>query len=481
MSIDLLLIDPPLSMSKRYGHFALCGSKSFSFGLASIAAVARREGFKVKILDMGVTEHDETSFKNYLLLHQPRIVGLTATTIAVSDAAKVSRIVKKILPGSLTVIGGPHISCTPEATIRRYTEFDVGAIGEGEITMLDLLNMSNFSQSNFIKINGLIWKDGDNVQFSNPRELIKDLDWLPLPAIDLFPDLSSSYIPPFFSVKRTPAVSFMTTRGCPGQCTFCTNAVHGRVIRQYSLDYIFELIYLLTKQYGIKEFEINDDTFTFDRKRVMAFCERLLRENIDLTWSCRSRINGITLEMLNLLKKAGCWQIAYGIESGDEGMLKKIKKAVTLEQIHKTIKMTKDVGIHIKGFFMMGLPEETHESMKKTFALALSLPIDDLSLTIFTPYPGTPAYKTIHQYGTFVENWDAMTTLNASFVANGFSKDELIKLNQTIYRKFYFRPRIVFSYIRRISGIRFFIIIAKGAYGLLSTLFAKNKRFEFSQ
>jgi len=478
MFIDLLLIDPPLSMTKRYGPFGPCGSKSFHSGLAYIAAVARREGFKVKILDMGVTTFDTNELEQYLLTCRPRIVGLTATTIAVSDAARVAGIVKKILPDTLTVIGGPHISCAPEATIKRYPEFDIGVIGEGEITMLELLSLSNPLKGDFSKIDGLIWRDDNGISFSKPRELIKDLDWLPLPAVDLFPDLKSSYIPPYFSVKRTPAVTVMTTRGCPGKCTFCTNAIHGRVIRQYSLDYLFEYTYLLTQKYGIKEFQINDDTFTVNRRRVIEFCQRLIDEKIDLTWSCLSRVSGITLEMLELMKKAGCWQIGYGIESGDQEMLNSLKKGIKLEQVRKTIEMTKQAGISIKGFFMMGLPGETHESLKKTLDLALKLPIDDMALTIFTPYPGTPAYQNIQRYGTFIEDWDTMTTLNASFVANGFTREELIKINQTTYRKFYFRPRIIWSYLKRMTSIRFIVIMAKGLYGLLSTLFVKKKYFE---
>ncbi len=478
MPLDLLLIDPPLSMTKRYGHFALCGGKSFQTGLAYIAAVARRENFRVKILDMGVTILKDEELKKYLQTEKPKIVGLTATTIAISDAARIAGIVKKTLPDTLTVIGGPHISCTPEATIKRYLEFDVGVIGEGEITMLDLLNLPNPSKSNFIGIDGLIWNDNDSISYSKPRTLIKDLDWLPLPAVDLFPDLKTSYIPPYFSVKRTPAVTVMTTRGCPGQCTFCTNAIHGRTIRQYSLDYLFEYTYLLTKKYGIKEFQINDDTFTVDRKRVIEFCKRLLDEKIDLTWTCLSRVNGVTPEMLVLMKKAGCWQICYGIESGDQEMLNSLMKRIKLEQVHKTTEMTKQASISMKGYFMMGLPGETRESLKKTVDLALELPLDDIALTIFTPYPGSPAYKDIQKYGTFIEDWDAMTTLNASFVAKGFTREELIKINQATYRKFYFRPRIIWSYLKRITGIRFIVIMAKGMYGLLSTLFVKKKYFE---
>ncbi|MBI5741720.1 MAG: cobalamin B12-binding domain-containing protein [Nitrospirae bacterium] len=478
MSIDLLLIDPPLSMTKRYGHFAICGGKSFQTGLACIAAVARRDGFKVRILDMGVTDLNDDELGKYLDDCRPRIVGLTAPTIAISDAARVAGIAKRTLPGVLTVIGGPHISCAPEATIKRYSEFDVGVIGEGEITMLELLHLSNPSKDRFAEINGLIWKKGNEVSLSQRRELIKDLDWLPLPAVDLFPDLKSSYIPPYFSVKRTPAVTVMTTRGCPGQCTFCTNEIHGRVIRQYSLDYLFEYIYLLTKKYGIKEFQINDDTFTVNRKRVMAFCQRLIDEKIDLTWSCLSRVTGVTPEMLELMKQAGCWQICYGIESGDQAILDSLLKSIKLEQVYKTTEMTKKAGIGMKGYFMMGMPRETHETLKKTIDLALELPLDDMAFTIFTPYPGSPAYRDIHRFGTFAEDWDAMTTLNATFVAEGFTREELIRINQSTYRRFYFRPRIILSYLKRMTGARFIIIMAKGMYGLLSTLFIKRKYFE---
>lgn len=478
MSIDLLLIDPPLSMKKRYGNFALCGSKSFSFGLAYIAAVAIRDGFNVKILDLGVTDLNDASLKQYLLSHRPRIVGFTATTIAVSDAARVAKIVKETIPDALIVIGGPHLSCAPEATIRRYTEFSIGVVGEGEMTMLELLKLPDPSQADYSKIDGLAWRQGEDVFLSNARELIKDLSSLPMPAFDLLPDLKSHYIPPYFSVKRTPAVTVMTTRGCPGRCTFCSNIVHGRRVRQYSVDYLFELTYLLTRKYGIREFQIGDDSFTLNRKRVTEFCERLIREKIDLTWSCLARVNGITPEMLNLMKRAGCWQIKYGIESGDERMLKNIRKDISLDQVHKTILMTKEAGIRSQAFFILGFPEETRESMKKTTSLALSLPIDDLALTIFTPYPGTPAYDQIvsggSKYGTFVEDWDQMTAMNASFVAKGFTHDEMLNINRATYRKFYFRPRIVLSYLKRISGPKFFLIMAKGLFGLLSTLFIKE-------
>ena len=480
MAIDLLLIDPPLSMTKRYGNFALCGSKSFSFGLAYIAAVARREGFTVKILDMGVTDMDDESLKEFLLTHRPRIMGMTATTIAVSDAARVARLAKDTIPEILTVIGGTHLSCAPEPTIRRYAEFDAGVIGEGEVTILELLKLSSPAKKDFSGINGLIWQDEENVYMSGPRELIKDLSWLPLPAIDLYPEIKSNYIPPYFSVKRTPAVSFMTTRGCPGRCTFCTNAIHGRRIRQYSLDHLFELVYLLTKEYGIREFQIADDTFTVHKKRLVEFCERLIREKIDLTWSCLARVTGITPEMLALMKKAGCWQIKFGVESGDQEMLKKIKKDITLDQVQKTIQMTKDAGICANAFFIVGFPEETRESLQKTIDLAMALPLDDLAMTIFTPYPGTAAYEQItssgDKYGTFTEDWDLMTAMNASFVAKGFTKEELLRINRATYRKFYFRPRIIFSYLKRISGLKFFVIMAKGLYGLLLPIF-KTERF----
>lgn len=478
MSLDLLLIDPPLSMTKRYGSFALCGSKSPQYGLCFIAAVVRREGFKVKILDMGITEMDNNSFREYILTNRPRIIGFTAVTIAVSDAARLAKICKETLPDVRIVIGGPHLSSTPEETMLRYTQFDIGVIGEGEETMLELLKLSDTMNIDYSPIDGLIWRNSNEVCYSKPRELIKDLSWLPLPAIDLLPDLKTSFIPSYFSAYRTPAITIMTTRGCPAQCTFCTNVIHGKRIRQFPLDYIFELIYLLTKKHGIKELQIADDSFTIGKKYVTAFCERLISEKIDVTWSCLTRVNTVTSELLSLMKRAGCWQISYGIESGDNEMLKKIKKGITVEQIRKAVTLAKQAGLNVKGFFIIGFPEETRESLKKTLDLALTLPVDDMSLTIFTPYPGTASYFEIHKYGTFNEDWDAMTTLNATFVANGFTRDELLELSFATYRKFYFRPRILLSYVRRVTEPKFILIILKGAYGLIATFFEKKFRFQ---
>ncbi len=476
MSIDLLLIDPPLSMRKRYGHFALAGGKEPAIGLCFIAAVARREGFKVKILDMDIAEMDDLSFREYLLTNNPRIVGITATTIAISDAAGVAKTIKDTLPESLTVIGGPHLSCAPDATIFRYTNFDAGVIGEGELTILDLLKTSDLSAKDFSNIKGLVWQEDGKAYFSEHREPIKDLDWLPLPALDLLPDLKTSYIPTYFSVKHTPASGINTSRGCPGRCTFCSNNVHGRKIRYHSMVYILKWIEMLVNDYGMKEVQIMDDTFTANRRRVNELCELLNNANFNLSWSCDSRVNGMTPELLCTMKKAGCWQICFGVESGDEEIIKSINKDIKIETVHKAVNMAKEAGLNVKCFFMMGFPKETRETLQKTRELILSLPIDDLSFTVFTPYPGTPSYKDIQKYGTFNEDWDEMTTLNATFVANGFTYDELIDINRATYRKFYFRPRIVWSYLKRISDLKFFLIIARGVTGLILSSF--NKKYK---
>ena len=198
-----------------------------------------------------------------------------------------------------------------------------------------------------------------------PREPIEDLDSIPFPAWDLLPDLAKSYCPPAHTVKRFPASLIMTSRGCPGKCTFCDNKVFGRSVRTHSADYVVRLIRHLQQQYGIRELQIRDDNFLASKQRAVELCQRLIDEKIDLAWSCAGRVDMITPDMLQLMKRAGCWQIWYGIESGSNRVLKAIRKNTTCERIEAAVRSTKRAGISPCGFFMIGLPTETEDDIEE--------------------------------------------------------------------------------------------------------------------
>jgi len=468
MYLDVLLVDPAVSMKKRYSHFSIAGNKGPSWGLAFMAAVARREGYSADLLDLNITGLEEKSFRRYLAKWRPRIVGLTASTLGVSDAAAVASIVKQVLPDTLTILGGSHVSAVPEETLKNYSQFDLAGIGEGELTLLDLLDVSPSSDGDFSQIDGLAWRDGEEISLSSRRQLIPDLDWLPQPAMDLFPHLGKYYLPALFSVKMQPAVGITTTRGCPGVCTFCANnLIHGRKVRYHNLEFVFEWIGKMVHDYGIREIQLMDDTFTSSNDYVVGFCERLLNSDMNIVWNCLVSARTFEEDTLKLMKRAGCWQMSLGIESANKEILRRMKKGITVEQVDRVVNLAHSIGIATKGFFIMGFPGETHETMQETMDLAMRLPIQDFSMSIFVPYPGTPARKNIERFGTLEESWDKMSSLNVNFVPHGFTREELLTINRASYRKFYFRISIILAYLRRMTSPASAFIMVKGLIGLV--------------
>jgi radical SAM superfamily enzyme YgiQ (UPF0313 family) len=190
--------------------------------------------------------------------------------------------------------------------------------------------------------------------------------------------------------------------------------------------------------------------FFIFKEKVKKLCQLLIKENLNLSWSCAGRVNAIDEELLRLLRKAGCWHISYGIETGDENILKLIKKNITLDQVRKAVEMTAKAGIAAKGFFILGHPTETEMSIKKTINFAKSLPLSDTSFFKMTPLPGSELYNVAKKYGEFDNDWKKMNLLTTVFIPFGLTKRKLEEFEKKAFREFYLRPRIFLSYLQRV-------------------------------
>jgi anaerobic magnesium-protoporphyrin IX monomethyl ester cyclase len=233
------------------------------------------------------------------------------------------------------------------------------------------------------------------------------------------------------------------TRGCPNRCTFCDRSVFGRMCRAYTPAYAVRMIKQLREAYGVREILIEDDTFIISRKRVAEFCELLLEQKIDITWSCLGRADRVTPELLALMRKAGCWHITYGIESGDAAILKSVNKNLDIPQITQALQWSRAAGLQTKGFFIVGFPGETEATLAATREVALDLPLDDISVMLLQPFPGSEIYGTAADMGTFNCDWRKMTTLEATFIPDGFTKASLETARTQLMRDFYFRPGLM--------------------------------------
>lgn len=446
---DIIFVDPPISLARRYGKLASAANTMPSLGLLSLAAITRINGFNSHIVEASSLGLDYQSTIEEIFKHSPDYVGITATTLSIHNAAILAKMIKKRDDTVCTIIGGAHLTAVPEETMNLFPQFDIGVIGEGEETITKLLR-ANENNQDLIGIKGLIIRNGNNLHLTERRPFIKDLDKLPFPAWDLLPGFPKAYRPTAFRFKQLPAASLITSRGCPMKCIFCDRSVFGDRCRWFSAEYVVEMMKTLYQKYGVREILIEDDTFVISKTRLIAICQELLKEDLNLSWSCLARVDMVDRKILDIMRRAGCWQIGYGIESGVQKILNFIRKKTNLEQIETALKWTKEAGIETKGFFMIGHPTETVDTIKSTIKFAKRVDLDDFSIFKFTPFPGSEIYKIADRYGKFDDDWEKMNLLETVFIPHGLTKNELETYSKLALRKFYFRPKIILSYVKRI-------------------------------
>jgi radical SAM superfamily enzyme YgiQ (UPF0313 family) len=206
----------------------------------------------------------------------------------------------------------------------------------------------------------------------------------------------------------------------------------------------------LRARHGVREFLIEDDTFVTVRARVRAFCEKLLASGLRVSWSCLGRADRVDLELLKLMRRAGCWHVSFGIESGDPAILEAMHKHLDLEQIRQALAWCRQAGLRSKGFFIVGFPNETRQSLDRTRRFARSLPLDDISVMQMTPFPGSELYAVAGQYGAFEPDWQRMSSLETVFVPNGFTREDMDSARAQMIRAFYLRPGVVLRHASRV-------------------------------
>lgn len=418
-------------------------------GVLQLAAVARQRGYRVRLVDAkahGTTVEDVAV---RIATLRPDVLGLSATTISVTNAGRIAAAVKAVLPNVTTVLGGAHVSAIPERTLAAFPAVDYGIVGEGEHSLFALLARLESGRA-VDDVPGLVFRR-DGVVHANPRApYIDDLDALPPPAWDLLPDFPHRFRPSLFSYPQSPVGTLITSRGCPFSCTFCDRSTSGRKGRLHSVERVVQLCASLVDR-GVRHIMFLDDLFTVRQQRVIDLCHAFLDRGFTFTWSCNSHPNLLDAPTLRLMRRAGCWQIAYGIESGSQRVLDVVKREVRIPRMRETLRMTRAAGIRTRGFLMLGHPTEGLDSLAETAAFLREVELDVCQITKFTPYPGTPAYPTIAQHGSFVEDWERMNAMNFVFVPTGLSADMLESYFDHCYRAFYARPDVLWGLARQIA------------------------------
>ena len=442
---------PPLH-ALLYGDMQFEGVDSVTppLGLLQLAAYARQHGFAPALVDGYAHRYTAAETLQQIRETAPDVLGVTFTTPLFTGALTICRQVKKLMPNLKIIVGGPHVTALPEDTLA-HDCFDVGVVGEGEATLVDLLDAWRTGRE-LATVPGLVYRDGDKPVRTEPRDMIPDLDSLPLPAWDLLPSLGSPYRATIVGTTTALSTPIITSRGCPGRCTFCDTAVFGKKPRFLSAGYTLNMIEYLIRAYGLKDFLVYDDTFCANRQRVADICQGILDRGWDVTWSCCARIDQVNQDMLTLMKRAGCWQIEYGIESADPAVLKLMKKGLNLDKARQVIKMTHAAGIQVRGNFIFGNIGESRGSLERTIRFILSTDLDYVQQSFLTPYPGSEVYKIASRHGAFDPDYNKMSNLTMNFVPDGLTREELQRYSRYLFLRFYLRPRIMVRLLKSIKS-----------------------------
>lgn len=422
-------------------------------GLAYLAAVLEKESIPVKIIDAPVLRYQQKEIIRGARKFEPTIIGLTCVTPDLPATLELASTLKEALKECPIIIGGPHVTVTPKETMKHEC-FDLGVLGEGEETLIELLKGLKKGE-NLEQIKGIAFRKRGEIITTISRPFVNDLDAVPFPARHLLPPLEK-YNPPPGSYKNLPVGTIVTSRGCPFRCTFCARNVSGNQVRLRSPKNVVDEIEVLVKEYGVREIRVWDDTLNLDPNRVIEICKEILKRRLAFSWTCQARVNFTNHEMLRWMKKAGCWQISYGVESGNQEILNKTKKGITLKMVREAVSRTKRAGIEVKGFFMLGLPGDTEGTMRETIDFAKKLDPDIAAFSITIPYPGTEIYQEAIKTEEFrkvsFENYIPYETRSLPFVPKGLSEEKVIAYQQKAYREFYLRPKIFFRELLKIRN-----------------------------
>lgn len=449
----VLFIQPPLLPDELFAR----GSKQSAsiippLGLAYMAAYLQQHGHHCRIYD-GIAEPQPFSSITTMASDYD-VVGITVVSAYAKRAIELLHALRESNVETPLVVGGPHVTAMPGDLLGEGADYAV--IGEGEQTMLELVEALSAGGKSIGEIPGLMCRYGERTIRSEPRQRIAPLDVIPLPARDLLP--MHLYRSSIARASQQPSHSLLTSRGCPGICSFCSKLTFGTATRYFSAERIVEEFFLLRDKYGARDVAVWDDNFVSDLSLVMSVCEELRRKQFNRTWSVEARIDGVDEPTLKALKSAGCSYIAYGIESGSQRVLDYIHKRITLKQIRETVALTKKLGIKIRGYFMMGFPGESIQEMEQTALFARELDVDIASFTLFVPLPGTQEYRRAQQTGIFDPLYYRKKIVpefnfpsDPIYVPAGMTAGELLSLHQSAYNRYYFRP---YRIAREFSGIR---------------------------
>lgn len=462
--MKVLFVNPPQTASK----YKFMGVIAPPLGIAYMAGVLQENNIDVEILDASAEDMDFKDVENELLKRKPDLVALTALTPTIGRALETAQVVKETLPDSIVVMGGYHPTFNFIETLEDEN-VDIIIRGEGEYIMLNLVQALE-NQSSLHDVKGIVFEDKNSKEIVvNPEApLIQDLDELPFPALNLLPMNKYRLLD-----MDTHMTTMITTRGCPMQCSFCSSAaMHGKKIRERSIENIVDEIEYLKTNYDIDTIAFMDDTFTLKKRKVMAICDEILKRNIEIMWGCTSRVDTLDEKLLKKMKESGCITIFIGVESADQQQLDNMCKNTTIAKIENAFKIARKLKIRTIASVALGMPGDTKEIMNKTVKFVHKLKPNYAIYSLATPYPGTRFYKEAFEKNLIkIKDWSKYTLITPILETIDCSLNDMRKIQAKAFMKFYLRPHYI---------IRQFLqdgpYLLKTIFGVIKTALSKTPK-----
>jgi anaerobic magnesium-protoporphyrin IX monomethyl ester cyclase len=476
-AVDIMLVNPPtpdggywIRSQHRVGRRTRENMIWPQVSLAQMAALLHPV-YTLKVVDCNAEKIGWEAFTKMLDRYQPKyyLTQMTAPTLE-NDLFGCFLAHAR---GAKTIAFGTHVTPIPRETMRPYPSLDYVLVGEPDLTIRDLLDHLEGKidqRSPEIKkmfdehdptykpslredgsvdlggIRGLAWRKGDEIVVNLPRAFVKNLDDLPIPMHELLP-LKSYRVP----LIKGPFTFIVTGRGCPAGCIYCIKHVSYQYsARVRSPELIMKELWALKKQ-GINNIHMYADLFTMNREQVMDLCKRMIDEKINIKWMCNSRVDYVDEEMLSLMGKAGNFMISWGIESGNEAILKRAHKGADPAKAERALRWAKKAGIMNWGYFIIGLPGETEETIQQSIDFAKKLPLDIALFHVAAPYPGTPFFFEVAENGWFRPGtrWEQVDMDKGTVLDYpNLTAERLLYWQKRAFREWAFRPGPMFTYLK---------------------------------
>lgn len=446
-------------------------------GLALIAAILEKEGYEVTVIDANALNLRPSEVTP--LITGADVVGLTAMTPTIGQAISIARHLKPANPNLTIILGGAHATLLPAETLATAPEIDIIVKGEGEKTIVTLLQALAEKQA-LDDIAGISYRqDGQIIHNPLPSTNV-DLNSLPFLAYHRLPWRKYRPHPPHG--RAYPFAAIITSRGCPYHCSYCSKPIFGSVFRAQNPERVVDEITYYQQRFGIKEIAFYDDVFTLNKKRAAAIADEIIKRGLKIDWTCETRVNLVDRELLHHIKQAGCYAIAYGIESASPDILNTLDKGITLEQVEEAVQTSREVGLQTIGYFMLGSPGESQETISQTIQLAKRLKLDFAQFAITTPFPGTRLHELYResQKGECIP-WESLVyagtdgAVTPAFATDQLSRDELNYWVRRAYREFYLRPAYLWQRLRQINSLGDLRVDIQGLLMLVENLKSPRK------